>query len=191
METLRDHYEGTFLGGPQFDQYLPDFQTVCMHDSPSGFTWGDTATSVIVELDAGSEAPPLCWVAYLPPCGGIYLPFALADGVSDTVTRCGTAGRAHARPDEAPRDGFDARSLWWRMHRLLQSVKDDPVNRHRELRSVLDPIEAELLEMAADRWKRHGGVSGETWNGIVSGKVEEIISSISKLERAWEIDPKG
>lgn len=32
MRILRDHYEGTFLGGPYFNAALPDFLTLCMHD---------------------------------------------------------------------------------------------------------------------------------------------------------------
>jgi secernin len=37
--VLRDHYEDTFLGGPYFTAALPDLMTLCMHDSPAGFTW--------------------------------------------------------------------------------------------------------------------------------------------------------
>jgi hypothetical protein len=33
MDILRDHYEGSFLKGPQFHAFLPDFHTLCMHDS--------------------------------------------------------------------------------------------------------------------------------------------------------------
>ena len=44
---LSDHYEDTFLRGPVFNPARPDFLSLCMHDSPAGFTWGNTAASVI------------------------------------------------------------------------------------------------------------------------------------------------
>jgi secernin len=64
MRMLRDHLEGTFLCGPQFHPFLPDFHTICMHDSPAGFTWGNTATSVIIEIDPSRHLPPRLWIAY-------------------------------------------------------------------------------------------------------------------------------
>jgi secernin len=188
MDVLRDHYEGTFLGGPQFNQYLPDFQTVCMHESPSGFTWGDTASSVVVEADSGGEVFPLFWTAFLPPCTSIYLPLALAPGVPKAATICGTAGPGTAPPTEAPVDGFDARSLWWRLHRVLQAVKDDPARRLRELRSQLDPIEVGLLELAAARRNGKQGGDGGQWNDMVSVKVEEVVRVLTRLERMWKTD---
>jgi secernin len=187
MRILRDHYEDTFLGGPQFNQYLPDFQTVCMHDSPSGFTWGDTATSVVAELDPNDKVFPLFWTAYLSPCTSIYLPFAPGTGLPETVVRCGTAGFEVAAPAEAPPDGFDLRSLWWRLYRILQAVKVDAVNRHREIRSLLDPIEKELLETAAGRWHDGNGRDAEMWNKAMAQKVEGIIEVLSRLEHIWKV----
>jgi secernin len=60
--VLRDHYEDTFLGGPYFTAALPDLMTLCMHDSPAGFTWGNTASSAIMLM---SDAPTSCHT-----CGG-------------------------------------------------------------------------------------------------------------------------
>jgi secernin len=187
MHILRDHYENSFLDGPQFDQYLPDFQTVCMHESPSDFTWGDTATSVVAEIDPGRMFP-LFWTAYLPPCTSIYLPFAFGAGVPETVACCGVAGSRATVPAEAPPDGFDSRSLWWRLYRILQAVKKDAVVRYDKLRSLLDPIEAELIATAAGRVCTGGGRDAERWNETVSRKVEDVVEVISWLEQEWEGD---
>ena len=53
----RDHYEDTFLRGPYFDAADPDCLTVCMHNSPADFTWGNTASSCVAVLPAQGVEP--------------------------------------------------------------------------------------------------------------------------------------
>jgi secernin len=121
---LRDHYEDTFLDGPNFNAALPDFLTLCMHSSPAGFTWGNTASSVVVVLPEGEDALPHMWWTPLTPCTGVYLPvFVHAGRVPAQFTQAGPAGQRTQRPDQAPLDTFAPDSYWWRFRRLLDEVK--------------------------------------------------------------------
>jgi secernin len=187
MGILRDHYEGTFIGGPQFNRYLPDFHTVCMHESPAGFTWGDTATSAVVALDLDRDDPPLMWTAYLPPCTSVYLPFAFSESLPEAATLTGPAGLGGRRPSTARPDRFEAGSLWWRMHRLVKAVAEDPSARLPRLRSILDPVEEAYLERA--RGGSCGPAPGDprAWNEALSVELSELLVSLGGLEREWEL----
>ncbi|MGD8898056.1 MAG: C69 family dipeptidase [Acidobacteriota bacterium] len=147
MRALRDHYEDSFLGSPQFHPLLPDFHTLCMHVSPAGFTWGNTATSVVVEVDPKGDDPPHLWVCYLPPCCSLYSAFGFDGAWPDIVTRPGTAGLSVQPATEAPPDRYSDGSLWWRFRKLLDLVRQDPETRQREVREVFDPLE--MVRLAA------------------------------------------
>jgi secernin len=126
---LRDHYEDTFLGGPCFNAAVPDFLTLCMHSHPSDFTWGDTAASSVFVLPAdGAQDRQLAhlWWSPVTPCTGVYVPvFVEAGAVPEGVSAAGTAGHRPRRPEDAPQDGFDARSYWWRFRDLLERAKGE------------------------------------------------------------------
>lgn len=188
MKFLRDHYEDTFLQGPQFHPYLPDFMTLCMHDSPSGFTWGNTATSVVVELDPERSEPPAFWLAYQPPCTSLYAPYFMGAEIPPTVTRAGTAGMEVHPPREAPRDEFSEDSLWWRIYRLLQEVQRDPRGRHQELRGVFDPVEANNLGRVASPGGE-GGADTEEKSRWMEEEVAEMLAAIEALENRWKLQP--
>lgn len=185
MEVLRDHYEGSFLGGPQFSRYLPDFHTVCMHDSPAGFTWGDTATSVVVALDLDRDDPPLMWTAYLPPCSSVYLPFAFSESLPDMVTRAGAAGLGSRRPASAKPDRFDKDSLWWRLHRVVKAAAERPFKRVPELRSVLDPLEEQLVRRVRRDTQRRLSFDPGEWNDMVSAELSKLLPVLDDLEHKW------
>jgi len=68
MRILRDHFEDTFLNGPNFNAALPDFLTLCMHSSPAEFTWGNTASSAIFILPDNSERLAQMWWTPATPC---------------------------------------------------------------------------------------------------------------------------
>jgi secernin len=122
---LRDHYEGTFLGGPYFNAATPDFLTLCMHSHPAGFTWGNTASSAIFVLPDGEDALPYMWWTPVTPCTGVYLPvFVGAGTVPEAFATAGPAA-GPSRPEDAAEDGYDRRSYWWRFRRLLDTVKGD------------------------------------------------------------------
>jgi secernin len=140
--VLRDHLEGTFLEGPYFNAARPDFMTLCMHSHPSGFTWGNTASSAVFVLPA-DDRPPHLWWAAATPCTSVYVPVFLGD-----------------LPEVLGRAGTD--SYWWTFQRLLDAAKGDALggsfaDRQPQARAAFDPLEAawraeldDLLEGAAD-----------------------------------------
>ena len=150
--VLRDHYEGTFLEGPYFNAARPDFMTLCMHSHPSGFTWGNTASSAIFVLP-GDDRPPYLWWAAATPCTSVYVPvFVDAGGLPAVLER-----------DEEAGDSY-----WWTFQRLLDAVKGDELgtaysDRHLLVRDAFDPLETawraeldEVLAAAAELRSRDG-----------------------------------
>lgn len=140
---LRDHLESSFLGGPTFDAARPDFHTLCMHEHPSGFTWGNTAASFVVELHDDPARPVVIWWCAVTPCTGAYLPvFVDADlppGAGTPACAGDPDPRGHAQP------AYDPASSWWQWQHLLDVVKDDAARsfpaRAARVRAVLDPLE--------------------------------------------------
>lgn len=123
--VLRDHLEGTFLEGPYFNAARPDFMTLCMHSHPSGFTWGNTASSAVVVLPGG-DRPPQMWWAAATPCTSVYIPVFVAGGLPEVL----------------------AGSYWWTFQRLLEAVKGDELgsafaDRQPRVRAAFDPLETE------------------------------------------------
>jgi secernin len=196
MNILRDHYENTFLGGPQFNQYLPDFMTVCMHDSPAGFTWGNTATSVVIELDPKRPDRPVIWCAYQPPCTIVYLPIPFSRDIPDIIRRTGTAGLGAIPPKSAPVDEYDSRSLWWRLYRLLEAVRQDPAERYPQLRQEFDPLE-DSFKKKVDQLKAKNHTADDyigEMETLSRECVAELLPRIEILESAWQTgsgDKKG
>ena len=184
MNILRDHYEDTFLDGPQFHQFLPDFLTLCMHDSPAKFTWGNTATSVVVELSKDREIPPPFWLSYLPPCTSIYLPFFLNGTVPEQVTNTGKIGMNVYRPEEAPADEFAANSLWWRLNRLLEEITKDPQKRHNEVRKQFDTLEKEFISKVQGKDQK---LNKEVKSEIMQTTVSKVLQEIESFENNWNL----
>jgi secernin len=152
MRIARDHYEGTFLNGPGFDPANPDFHSLCMHVSPADFTWGNTASSCVASLPAGSQIPVFWWTPG-PPCNGCYVPFFVhASRLPPIVTRAGTAGKHVVAPDKAAIDTWAPGSYWWQFRELIDRVKGDPIRslpgyypRHnRRVRERFDPLERDF-----------------------------------------------
>jgi len=150
---LRDHYEDTFLKGPQFNPTLPDFMTICMHSSLARFTWGNTASSAIFVLPPkGSDRlPTMCWCAG-PPCNGIYVPvFVHGAKLPAFVENAGTAGRRITAPNKAIKDKYSPGSYWWESRKLLDITKGDDIGstwnvRHPVVRKFLDELEARFAK---------------------------------------------
>jgi secernin len=187
MTILRDHYENTFLNGPQFNAFLPDFQTVCMHDSPAGFTWGNTATSFIVELSAEYSQPPVIWLSYQPPCTSTYLALVFSARLPDIVTSAGRAGLGVHQPALVPKDEFDSRSLWWRFYRLLGEVKQRPHERFQLLRAHLDPVENAYIEKVKRLTLEEPPSPGQKWEKLSRAHIEEVLKALEKLEVQWNL----
>lgn len=141
---LRDHLEDSFLGGPYFDAGTPDFHTLCMHEHPSGFTWGNTASSLIAELPTDPDELDVIWWSAATPCTTIYLPvFPSAQLPSDLTT---PHELPLTSPDRYVQEGFDERSFWWRTQQALDTARRSGrfPEVQQSLREHLDPIEQDL-----------------------------------------------
>ncbi len=161
--VLRDHLEGTFLGGPSINAARPDFLTVCMHEHPSGFTWGNTAGSLIVEVGADADDLTTIWWTPVTPCTGVYIPFFLRAGeLPDTLQQ--PAAPRVARPDAFAQKKFDASAYWWRFQNLLDATKGDAdssafAERQPRVRERFDRLErqweSDVAELRA-AWRAAG-----------------------------------
>lgn len=150
---LRDHYEDTFLEGPYFQASCPDFLTICMHDSPAHFTWGNTASSGILVLPGGENEVPVMWWAPVVPCCSVYLPiFAEAGGLPECLTRAGTYGKTLCAPSDVKQeDTYREDSFWWEMRSLLDLVNGDELGstyeeRHGIVRRHFDVLEEKWMQ---------------------------------------------
>lgn len=194
---LRDHYEDTFLGGPMFNPSSPDFLTLCMHGSPAGFTWGDTASSCIVRLPDDGDHLPVFWWAPGVPCCSLYLPFFVDGGMlPETVTKVGTYGKEMCAPDRVRQpDSYAKGSFWWRMRKLLWQINGDEdgstyLQKHEAVRAVFDPLEAtwesEVEEIAkkAAEMKRSG--RKEEMETLLKGYMQDCVLQAEKAMGAVE-----
>ena len=148
---LRDHYEGTFLGGPYFSAGLPDFLTLCMHESPAGFTWGNTAGSALMHLPAAPDRLPHMWWAAATPCTSVYIPvFPAANEVPESLAR--PAAPTHpSTPEQVAPAEFDRQSYWWQFQQLLERINGGSQawrfnDRQPVARAAFDELE--------QRWRR-------------------------------------
>jgi len=147
--VLRDHYEDTFLGGPYFTAALPDLMTLCMHDSPAEFTWGNTASSAIMLMPDTPDQLPHLWWAAATPCTSVYLPIFPAAGSVPNAVALPAATVVSERPEDVATATYDAQSYWWQFQKLLDHVKGDERawmfnDRQPQVRQVFDPVQ--------DRW---------------------------------------
>jgi secernin len=170
--VLRDHYEGTFLEGPYFNAARPDFMTLCMHSHPSGFTWGNTASSAIFVLPS-DDRPPYLWWAAATPCTSVYVPvFVDAPGLPDALGRSGSVRATSVNPEQAPEDAPADGSYWWTFQRLLDVVKGDALgsaftDRQPQVRDAFDRLETAwrgelsgVVGRAVELRSRHGRDAG-------------------------------
>jgi secernin len=147
---LSDHYEGTFLQGPKFNPARPDFHTLCMHAHPSGFTWGNTAASMIAVLPATGR--PYLWWAATTPCTSVYIPVAATEGpVPRVLSAAGTASGTGPHPEHAVADAPLPGSFWWSFQSLLETVAGDAdgagyAERQPEVRARFDQLQQQWLK---------------------------------------------
>lgn len=187
MKFLRNHYEDTFLNGPQFHRFLPDFLTICMHDSPAGFTWGNTATSVVVELNIKNGKRNPFWTCYLPPCCGIYLAYFISDGIPDSVMQAGKHGVHVVPPAVAAKDQFSKSSLWWRFHRLIEEIAKEPEKRYQEIRTSFDSLEREFRLYIENMLSTRAGIEQNLLDNLMHDQVAKTLEALEKIEEHWNL----
>ncbi len=185
----RDHYEGTFLEGPLFNAADPDVLTLCMHDSPAGFTWGNTAASTIVVQPRAAEGVPVFWWTPGPPCNGCYVPFFVtANGVPPIVAQAGAAGGPDAMipPDHAPPDTFSDASYWWLFRRLLDATTGGAghrgplyAERNRIVRARFDALEAQFESALRE------GFDPTRLAAFTAQCVESVVQAVRELLRQF------
>lgn len=191
--VLRDHYEGTFLEGPYFNAARPDFLTLCMHSHPSGFTWGNTASSAIFVLPP-DDRPPHLWWAAATPCTSVYVPvFVDAGRLPAVLEQGGTARPADWNPEHAPQDRPAGDSYWWTFQRLLDAAKGDALgsaftDRQARVRETLDELErgfhAELDDLIAT------GAGAEALGDLTQRCVDRALAAANQLlERFAAVAP--
>lgn len=149
----RDHYEDTFLRGPYFDAADPDCLTVCMHNSPADFTWGNTASSCVAVLPRNGDELPVFWWTPGPPCNGCYVPFFIhGRSLPAIVSAAGVQGKSVTAPNTVEPDAFADDSYWWLFRELLDRTKGAAVGsvpgvypqRNAIVRARFDALEREF-----------------------------------------------
>ncbi len=161
-----------------------------MHSHPSGFTWGNTASSAVFVLPADGR-PPLLWWAAATPCTSVYVPvFVGAGGLPEVLERAGTARPADFNPERAPEDEPADGSYWWTFQRLLDAVKGDALgtdyaDRQPLVRETFDPLEtawrAELGEVLADASRDDRGARAAPLAAFTQRCVNSALAAASAL----------
>lgn len=187
--VLSDHYEDTFLGGPKFNAARPDFHTICMHEHPAGFTWGNTAASMITFLY--TDAAPVIWWAATTPCTSVYLPVAVGADLPDTLTLAGPAQQTGPDPESASRDTYAPGSFWWQFEDLLETVAGDQAgSRYPERQPIvharLDGLQRDWLDQAARLQAKHADVT--TWAALTEQCAIEAIEAVQELRSTFTGD---
>lgn len=173
--VLSDHYEGSFLEGPKFNPARPDFHTLCMHDHPAGFTWGNTATSTIAVLPSAGR--PYMWWAAATPCTSVYIPVTPGSGgLPQSLSRAGVHHAAGPNPEAAENDSAAADSYWWTFQQLLETVTGETLGtsyfeRQPVVRARFDQLQAQWLDAVEELTQANA--SEEAWTALTSRCVDE------------------
>jgi secernin len=190
--VLRDHLEGTFLDGPRFNAARPDFHTLCMHEHPSGFTWGNTAGSIVADLGTDAEDLAVVWWTPLTPCTGAYIPIFLE--ASPLPRTLGLPGAVPvADPASFVQPAFDPASFWWRSQNRLDASKGDYLgssfnDRQPELRGLFDAMEIRWIhEVAAlrEQWRSTRGLNREAVRQRLAALTVTAIEEVDEVTRVF------
>ena len=180
--VLSDHYEGTFLDGPKFNPARPDFHTLCMHEHPSGFTWGNTASSVIAVLPR--DGRPYLWWAATTPCTSVYIPVAVSgQPLPPALSTAGTQDGAGPNPEKVSADTFTANSYWWNFQALLEAVAGDAHGgtyreRHPTVRARFDELQGAWFKEVDGL--ANGGSDSE-WQALTARCTNEALAAVEDL----------
>jgi secernin len=193
----RDHYEESFLDGPYFDAADPDFHTICMHASPAGFTWGNTASSCVAVLPTSAAELPVFWWTPGPPCNGCYVPFFVhGSKLPGCVSAAGTFGKRVAAPDGVSADEFSTDSYWWLFRDLLDRTKGRRIGsrpgfypqRNAQVRARFDALEMEfaaavpsVMQQAVGKYALDPTAAAEELDLFTAQCVEKVVVALHEL----------
>lgn len=184
---LSDHYEGTFLAGPAFNPGRPDFHTLCMHGHPSGFTWGNTAASMVARIPPSGR--PLMWWNAVTPCTGVYIPVsvggdALLSALPTALSAAGAASGTGPNPEVAELDRPAEGSYWWTFQQLLEAVLGDDLGgrygeRQPVVRADLDRLQREFVTEADRLFGTEA--APEEWDALTARCVDRAHEAAGEL----------
>ncbi len=203
MRIARDHYEGTFLGGPYFNPASPDFLTIDMYASPAGFTWGNTASSCVAVLPTSDNELPVFWWAPTPPGNSCYVPFFVhGSKLPDIVSTAGTFGKRVVAPNIATQDSFSENSYWWLFRNLLDKTRGAPVGskpgywetRHPTVRAKFDALEKKfeaglpkvIKEAVSLRKAGKEDEAAKVLDDYTAKCVKEVVETINELRKKFD-----
>ena len=199
--VLRDHFEGTFLDGPYFNAARSDFLTLCMHEHEAGFTWGNTAGSMIVEMGKDADDLTVIWWTPLSPCIGAYIPIFLESAEIPQSLQIPVSVDGVRPPEDFEQPAFDSASYWWRFQNLLDAAKGDASGsrfseRQASIRGRFDRLEIgwnkevedlrRSWKLAGDEQRTHLALE---LRGLTSRAVEEVDAEVDSF--LLEYAPKG
>jgi secernin len=176
--VLSDHYEDTFLAGPLFNPARPDFLTLCMHEHPAEFTWGNTAASMVAVLP--KNGTPFLWWAAATPCTSVYVPVsATAHGLPSVLGKAGARHGVGPNPEGVSADTYSDDSYWWSFQRLLETVAGD------ELGSAYlerQPVVRQRFDALQQRWSadvdRLGlNASEAEWEELTESSTKQALAA--------------
>jgi secernin len=163
-----------------------------MHESPAGFTWGNTAASTIVVQPADGQVPVFWWTPG-PPCNGCYVPFFVhANGIPPVVSRAGPQDGLRP-PDETLPDTYSEDSYWWIFRRLLDTITGGTghrgklyAERNRIVRARFNTLEAQFEFELADILATHSGSpDAPTLHRFTASCVDRTREAAHELLRAF------
>ena len=105
----------------------------------------------------------------------------------EEVCSPGKAGLHVHAPLEAPKDQFRTLSLWWRLHRLLEAVRHDPITRAQEVRNLFDPLEATFIDQAGQILKGPAQSRGQAFRDLVHNEMMQVGAVIDEVEKRWKL----
>jgi secernin len=183
--VLSDHYESTFLEGPKFNPARPDFHTLCMHEHPSGFTWGNTAASLIAVLPA--EGRPYFWWGATTPCTSLYIPVSATEtALPSALGAAGAAAGTGPNPEGAAVDTPVEESFWWSFQTLLERVAGDTDgtayrDRQPAVRARFDELQRLWLKQVDELGD---SATDEEWRTLTENCVAEAQAAANELVMA-------
>lgn len=176
--VLRDHFEGTFLAGPYFNAARPDFLSLCMHEHPAGFTWGNTAGSMIVDLARDENDLSVIWWTPLPPCIGAYIPIFIESRQLPQALQTPEQPTNIRSPESWDQAQFDQDGYWWNFQNLLDAVKGDPLGTRFQERQPLIRAQFDMLEKT---WVQKASELRTAWNDADASGRDSLTPSLRQL----------
>jgi secernin len=153
-----------------------------MHDHPAGFTWGNTAASMVAVLPEAGK--PFMWWAAATPCTSVYLPIsAETPELPAVLATAGTQHTAGPNPEGAAADTYTTDSYWWAFQRLLETVAGDDLGSAYLARQ---PIVRKRLDLLQQRWSDEVDViatdaSAQDWLELTTRCTDEALQVTREL----------